>query len=234
MSTKFIYNKLRDAYTAYTHWKCDRRRKPLIPEVDKTISKIAGHGNSLKDANLSIISSNCFAGRIMQDVGMQYNTPTLGLYFWAPDYIEFLKDLPRYLNAEITFVEHSKYPIGDERRAKWAHWYPIGLLDGEVEVHFLHYYTEKEAAEKWHRRASRVNLDNLLVIGMDQNLCTEKEVKAFDELPFKHKIFFSRFDMPLKSNEYMPEFANMDSVGDPYRKGEIFYRHLIDHFSESE
>lgn len=32
------------------------------------------------------------------------------------------------------------------------------------------------------------------------------------------------------SNEYMPEFSGADSVGDPYRKGEVFYRHLIGHF----
>ena len=45
------------------------------------------------DQDTTIISSNCFAGRIMQDLGMQYNSPTLGLYFWYPDYIEFLSNL---------------------------------------------------------------------------------------------------------------------------------------------
>ena len=44
--------------------------------------------NKLKERfgdDTSIICSNCFAGRIMQDIGMHYNTPTLGLDFWAPD-----------------------------------------------------------------------------------------------------------------------------------------------------
>ena len=178
----------------------------------------------------SIISSNCFAGRIMQDIGMQYNTPTLGLYFWAPDYIEFLKHLEFYLKeAKITFVEHSKYPLGDERRAKWKHWYPIGLLDGKVEIHFLHYHTEQEAAEKWYRRASRVNFDNLFIIGMEQNLCTEKEIREFDGLPFKNKIFFSSKKINgLKSNCFMSEFENQGEVGDPYRKGHVFYRYLVE------
>lgn len=181
------------------------------------------------DQDTTIISSNCFAGRIMQDLGMQYNSPTLGLYFWAPDYIEFLSQLKYYLTeARIEFVDHSKYPLGDQRRKAWRHWYPIGRLDGKVEIHFLHYYSEEEAAEKWYRRAGRVNWDKLLVIGMEQNLCTLDEIKAFDKLPFKNKYFFSSKELPeLKSNCYIPEFRDAEEVGDPYRKADVFYRELV-------
>ena len=163
---------------------------------------------------------------------MEYNSPTLGLYFMYPDYIEFLGNLHHYLTkAKIEFVEHSKYPVGDERRAAWSHWYPIGLLNGKVEIHFLHYYSEKEASEKWYRRAARVNFDNLFIIGMQQNLCTENDIKAFDALPFEHKVMFSTLKLPLASNIYIPEFAGSDSVGDPYRKGHVFDMHLIRHLS---
>ena len=181
---------------------------------------------------MSKLCSNCFAGRILQDLCRQYNTPTVGLVFWAPDYIEFLSNLEHYLKAEIIFTDKSKYPEGDEARNSWHHWYPIGLLDGKVEIHFLHYYSEKEAAEKWHRRAARVNLDNLFIIGMDQNLATEKEIKAFDRLPFKNKIYFSRYTTNCDSNVYMPEFANeKDGIGDPYKNGHLFYKHLVRHFN---
>lgn len=193
-------------------------RAPYLKEIENQINK-----------DTSIISSNCFAGRLMQDLGMQYNSPTLGLYFWAPDYIEFLSHLKYYLTeAKIEFKEHSKYPLGDERRRKWRHWYPIGLLGGKVEIHFLHYYTEEEAAEKWYRRASRVNWNKLLIVGMEQNLCTIDDIKAFDHLPFQNKVFFSTKDLPeLKSNCYLPDFKEKGEVGDPYRKAEVFYRELV-------
>ena len=158
-----IYHKMLNLYLSFC-------RRPYIRELGKYITK-----------DTSIISSNCFAGRIMQDLGMQYNSPTLGLYFWAPDYIEFLRHLEFYLTkAKITFLEHSKYPIGDERRSAWKHWYPIGSLDNKVEIHFLHYHSEEEAAEKWYRRASRVNFKKMLILGMEQNLCTENEIRNFD------------------------------------------------------
>lgn len=194
-------------------------RAPFIPQLEK-----------LLDKDTSIISSNCFAGRVMQDLGMQYNTPTLGLYIWYPDYIEFLSSLKYYLTeAKIEFVEHSKYPIGDERRKNWKHWYPIGILGGKVEIAFLHYYTEEEAAEKWYRRASRINWDKLLVIGMEQNLCTEECIKEFDKLPYNKKIFFSTKNLPeCKSNCYMKEFADAGEVGDPYKYGHVYYEKIVD------
>ena len=168
----------------------------------------------------------------MQDLRMEYNSPTLGLYFMYPDYIEFLQHLEYYLKeAKIEFVEHSKYPLGDQRRAERSiahHWYPIGLLGGKVEIHFLHYHTEEEAASKWYRRAQRINWHNLLIIGMEQNLCTIEDIQLFDKLPFKRKIMFSTHNLPeVKSNCYMNDFAGMNAVGDPYKKGHVFYKYLI-------
>ncbi len=199
------------------------RRRKYIP-ILKT--KLVG------TSKISIISSNCFAGRIMQDLKMEYNSPTLGLYFMYPDYIEFLQHLEYYLKeAKIEFVEHSKYKLGDERRADWTimhHWYPIGLLDKKVEIHFLHYHTEEEAASKWYRRASRVNFENLFVVGMDQNLCSEQDIRDFENLPFKRKVLFSTHNIEeLGSNCFIKEFDGNNGVGDPYKCAYLFYRELV-------
>lgn len=194
-------------------------REQYIPDIRKLITP-----------DTSIISSNCFAGRIMQDLGMQYNTPTLGLYFFADDYIEFLSNLKYYLTeAKLEFLEQSRYPLANERREKWIHWYPIGILGGKVEIQFLHYHTEREAANKWYRRSRRVNFDKLLVIGMEQYLTTVEHIKQFDALPFKNKIFFSSKNLrELNSNCCIDDFAVQGEVGDPYRCAEIFYRELIE------
>lgn len=222
--SKKVYNKIEETF-------CYVKRKPLIPRLEDALLRLISSSQakipSLRE--LTIISSNCFAGRILQDFNLGYTTPTVGLYFMYPDYIEFLQNLKYYLiEAKLEFIDSSKYEIGNERRSKWKHWYPIGLLGGKVEIHFLHYFTQKEAEEKWYRRARRVNFDNLLIVGMDQNLCTEKDMIAFDSLPYKNKIMFSTRTIPLRSNEYMPEFR--DSVGDPYKKAHIFYRHFLTHF----
>ena len=203
------------------------RRRPYISQLQKRIH-----------TNTSIISSNCFAGRIMQDLCMQYNSPTLGLYFFTPEYIKFLSNLEYYLTeAKLNFVEESRYELGNTRRKQWSHWYPIGMLSDEsggVEIEFLHYYSEEEAAEKWYRRSSRVNLEDVLVIGMEQNLCTVQHIQAFDNLPFKHKLFFSTRQINCASNIKIGEFTSNTEVGDPYKKGHVFYKYLADYFNKEE
>jgi len=206
---KDIYHKILDVYLKF-------KRRPYLKVLRQFITP-----------NTSIISSNCFAGRIMQDLGMQYNTPTVGLYFWAADYTEFLQHLKFYLTeAKLSFVEHSKYQLGDERRANWKHWYPIGLLGNKVEIHFLHYHSETEASEKWYRRAGRINYNDLLIFGMEQNLCSEKDIYDFDKLPFEKKFMFSTKQINLPSNIFMKEFVTLGEVGNPYKKGHLFYKYL--------
>ncbi len=68
--------------------------------MSKLSSKIRT-GWGLSSSNESMISSNCFADRIMQDIGMEYNSPTLGLYFMYPDYIEFLRTLNNVNSTKI-------------------------------------------------------------------------------------------------------------------------------------
>lgn len=105
----------------FRNQKLLKLRQPYLPQLRKMIAD-----------DTSVISSNCFAGRIMQDLGMKYNSPTLGLYFFSEDYIEFLSNLKYYLtDAKLEFLDSSKYPLANERRAKWLHWYPIGLLGGK-------------------------------------------------------------------------------------------------------
>lgn len=118
-------------------------------------------------------------------------SPTVGLFIMADDYIKFLKDLKGYLDSELTFI--------DPKSSKWYSQvsvdkrygnYPVGKLK-DVKIFFLHYHSEEEAMAKWHRRIKRINWDRPLVKFNDQNGCTRKDVEEFLKLPFKHKIFFT-------------------------------------------
>lgn len=232
MILKYIKNTLRsipliqriiDYKDAVKEKRFAKMRAPYIEDLRKIIDK-----------DTTIISSNCFAGRILQDMNAMYNTPTLGLYFWYPDYVEFLQNLKYYLTeATLEFVDHSKYPLGNERRKNWKHWYPIGLLDGKIEIQFLHYHTENEAREKWNRRKNRINWDNLIIIGSEQNLCTPKDIIAFNNLPYKKKIFFSTKAYPdLDCVCCLEEFSGDQEVGNPFSHGDIYYREMINYFKK--
>lgn len=199
------------------------RRKIYVKEITNIIDRLQ------EKEPLSIISQNCFAGRLMQDLHMEYNSPTAGLAFRYPDFIKFLSHIEYYLKeAELEFKEASKYEEVNKKREEKGEIYPIALLGGEVEIHFIHYQDKKEAQKKWHRRANRVNTNNLLIIGMDRDGCKETDIMEFDKLPFEHKIFFTSKEINLNSCEYIPEFKN-EEVGNPYTKAYLFYKYMIKH-----
>lgn len=151
----------------------------------------------LKDANLTIISNNCWGAHVYRYYGMKYLSPTIGLYFYSEDYIKFLKDIKKYLQAELTFIpiEKSKYSKSLIEGKKDC---PIGVID-DIEIVFLHYKTEEDAKETWNRRKERINFDNMVVKISEQNFCTEEHLREFDELPFKRKLAIVSRDYGLKS-----------------------------------
>lgn len=143
--------------------------------------------------------------------GLSYSSPTVGLYFYTPEYIRFLRNIKYYLSLELKFIPVSESRYNDILVSKQILSSPIGVLD-DVEIVFLHYHSEEEAMEKWNRRKKRLNLDNLIVKMSEQNLCTPELLKEFDALPYKHKFVFVHKDYGLKSQIICEEFAKSHEV----------------------
>ena len=105
---------------------------------------------------------------IYESYNLLKESPTIGLFFFAADYIHFLKNLRESFAAQLRFIspEESKWKeipelAGDKRFG----CYPIGQLfikGKTVEIFFLHYHSESEAKAKWERRCKRVNWKHML------------------------------------------------------------------------
>ncbi len=155
----------------------------------------------IKSRDFTIISNNCWAGKVYQYMDMPYLTPTVGLYFFADDYLRFVKNLRYYLSLELQFI-----PMQESRYATILHErklcnVPIGVLD-DVEIVFRHYKTEQEASEKWERRKARVNWNNLFIKFSRMNGCTDEHLRQFSELPFKNKFMFNISKKIVFRDEY--------------------------------
>lgn len=194
------------AYTERKIKKLKKRTAEFFYNLRRKIVK-----RFVKRRDFSIISNNCWAGRVYQYLDMPYLSPTAGLYFFAPDYIRFVSNLKHYLGCKLEFInpEDSKYYELLKERNQLS--VPVALLD-DVEIIFLHYKTPEEAAEKWYRRAARVNYDNLYVKLSRMNLCTEKEMAEFDALPFENKILINNKKKKKYKSEYY--YKKEDSDGD--------------------
>ena len=154
----------------------------------------------IRRRDFTIISNNCWAGRCYQYLGMPYLSPTVGLYFFAEDYLKFVSDLRYYLSLELEFIkaEESKYfgVLKDRSHTE----VPIGKLD-DVEIVFLHYKREEEAREKWERRKTRVNFDDVFLKFSKMNGCTEEELRKFSSLNFENKFMLNN----VKRKKYLCE-----------------------------
>lgn len=183
----------------------------------------------LTQQHYSVLSMNCFGGHIYQDFKIPYESPTAGLFFFPDDFCSVLEDLS-ILKRDIVFVPKSKWKLANDKMPTREHPYPIGVFEGtNIEIHFLHYYTEQDALDKWHRRMKRFNFDRFIAIGFQQNECTKEAILRFEKIDIPNKVFFTNWDMNLSHVIYMQEFKDWPSSPDPYKYVNSYYRYLVDY-----
>ena len=126
------------------------------------------------------------------------NSPTAGLFIMPDDFIRFCKDVKGYTSKKLSFIDPESSRYADQlRETKGFGTYPVGVID-DIEIMFMHYTSREEAEEKWTRRCKRINWDLMVFKFNDQNGCEEKHVRAFSELPYKHKLFFTIRDWDVE------------------------------------
>ncbi len=136
----------------------------------------------LKNQNCTIISRDCFATFVYHNLGLQYKTPTINLFFSKEDFIVFVSNLKEFLSVELEEVCDSDktFPVGR-----------LSYEDKSIKVFFMHYKTFEEAKAKWNERKNRVDFSNIYIVSVINKDLTEKDVKDFEALPFKNKLLIS-------------------------------------------
>lgn len=160
-----------------------------------------------------------WGGVILHELGERFNSPTVNLFFGAEDYIKFLEKLDYYLGQTLVEAQSDKD-------------YPVAKLD-DITIYFMHYPSFDEAKRIWEKRTERINRDNLYVILVQQNGCTEELLKKFDELPYKHKLALTACPMPeIKCSYYISgsEQPNGDVMDLCKYKGKFTGRRWIDDY----
>lgn len=174
----------------------------------------------INKSDFSIISNNCWGTFIYQKFGLPYQSPFQNLYLPAPDYIKLLEKFSPRILENLTFIEpeQSKYPKETAHLRSTGKMYPIGVLDTDIEIHFLHFPSREDALEKWHKRRQRINYDRLIFKYSDGEYCTDDLIQKFDSLPFKNKICFTAKPYEnLKSVVHIEEFSHQGRVNDEWK-----------------
>lgn len=185
-----------------------------------------GRQKKLKYRDFTIISNNCWGGVCYEYLGMAKQSPTVGAYFFAEDYLKFCSRLRYYLALELDII-----PISESRHYasildKGNSMAIVGKLD-DVEIVFLHYPNKEIVLEKWNKRVNRINWDRIILKFSYQNECNENLVKSFLEIEdypkfvlvgkpitnHKDEIVFRR----AEGTETVNETINFDRFIDPIK-----------------
>ena len=177
--------------------------------------------------DFTLVSVNCWGSTIYRELKRPYNTPFVGLFIPAAGYIKLLGDLKNYLAQELSFVSVSRFDFANALRRKRNNYYPIGILGGDIEIHFLHYESESLALEKWTARRMRMNMDNLFVQFSDEYECEQSHLLEFDRLDFPRKVAFTANPHPeLKSAVWLSEYAGQPQIQNPFTERYVYRRHF--------
>ena len=87
---------------------------------------------NLKNKTVTILSNNCWGTFMYKYCNLEFNSPFIGLFVFAPDYIKLLEE-PSLIYSDLCFIERS--------RSKYLEFlddkeYPIGLIANDIEIHF--------------------------------------------------------------------------------------------------
>lgn len=208
---KKIIKSLRFRYNHFV-----KKRKVRL--VEKQLAQHEKKVKTITVKNFTIMSSNCWGGSVYEDLELPYQTPTVGLFFYAPCFMELLKDLKTTISLPLAFVEASKYDDANVFRNE-SYKYPIGKLGTDVEIHFLHYKTEAEAKDKWERRVQRINWHNLFIACTDRDGMTPELMQAFDDLPYKNKVLFTAQNHPqINASVQIKPYRKNAEIGNVYKE----------------
>lgn len=124
-------------------------------------------------------------GVIYHDLGLQFLSPTINLFFSPNDFCKFCLNLKYYISLQIKEKESPKP-------------YPVGMV-GDIELNFMHYESFEEARQCWEKRKARINYDNLVVIGISSKDTPEEYYEEFEKIPYA-KVILSQELVPQHKN----------------------------------
>lgn len=164
----------------------------------------------LQNKTFTMLTENCLAGVIYHDFKMQFRTPLINGEFSTQDYIKFLQRPQFYMKQDLVFVSNNDESLPAFYRDLNC---PVARL-GDLYYRFTHYQmTEEKIRTIWNKRKERINWDNVYVVLCEKKGCTLEHMKAFEALPYKHKLILTCHYYPeLKYGFYIKGFEKIGYI----------------------
>lgn len=167
---------------------------------------------------LSIIANNCCGVRLLEDLNVRWDSPTIAVQIMPEEYTKFCQNIKWYMEQDI-----KEYKDFSEEHVKYfAKMYGGGIdfvvgLCGDVAIVFQHYDTWAKAKEKWDKRKARIDYDNLNFLFCLDYEKYKNEAQKFANAQIPNSFIFTRdFDIEGKHYRYHVPEVNPYNPDRPY------------------
>ncbi len=172
--------------------QCMRLGVSLDRIIDGEIFKMPyfdfGKYASLIENPVTILSDDCWGGRVYHRLGLKFSSPTVNIWWNRGEYARFIEDPKFFLESELKMEEEGDITKGINPKGS------LGVGNDRVVLHMVHEHTFAQAKEKWDRRRERINYDNIFIkMGFTTNLdeeCKKKCFSAFDKVNTKKILVY--------------------------------------------
>ena len=176
----------------------------------------------LENEDFTVLSNDCWGQALYEELGLTLRTPLVGGGMHADCFLRFLGDVEGYLASPLRFIPDSSY-ASVRRLRKQRHAWPVGLLRNEVEIHFLHSYSEDDSRRIWETGCERLNLNRLVVkFSSGKDGATQQHIEQFAALPFERKLIISP--------QPQPHIACAIQAPDYVINGAVMFRRSLKYF----
>ena len=149
----------------------------------------------------TFLCPNCIGGILFHDLGLQFRSPTVNLMIFQTDFVKFVLHMDDYLAQKLSFFKHPKYD------------FPCAQL-GDITLHFTHYHTEEEAAQKWAERSARIDRDSLFVFLEERDGLTREDILRLGSIHARGLVVFTANAYPdIPYALLIPKYAADGEVG---------------------
>lgn len=155
----------------------------------------------LRNTTPTLLTPNCLGGILFHDLGLRFCSPTVNLMMTQTDFKKFVCSLEYYLNQKLEFYHNSLYS------------FPCAHL-GDISLHFTHYKTEREAAEKWYSRCKRVDFNNLFIVALERDGLTKEDIIDIGKIKSRGVVVFTAHNYPdIPYTLYLKDYQSVGEVG---------------------
>src|SRR3974377_1058124 len=144
--------------------------------------------------DFTVISNNCWGSHIYQALDIACQTPFVGLFIPPKSYLRLLKHFDAFIRADLKFADQSALASINLWREREGLRYPIGLLEKDVELHFVRFADKKDARAEWQQGCQRIVSDpsRRFFKFDDSGGALVDDVEEFCALPLRNKVCFTK------------------------------------------